>query len=55
MIEWILAGLLLFGCGLMTYGAWLVSHPAGYIVGGALLAFCAIGAAVIYYLLETRS
>lgn len=54
MIEWILAGLLIFACALMSYGCWLVSHPAGFIVGGALLALIAIGASVILYLLESR-
>jgi hypothetical protein len=48
MIEWILAILLLFASALMTYGCWLISHPAGFIVGGFLLA-----AISVLYLLET--
>ncbi|WP_431861395.1 hypothetical protein [Azospirillum sp.] len=27
----------LIGAGLVSYGAWLVYEPAGYIVGGAML------------------
>jgi len=29
--------LCLSGTGLISYGAWLVYQPAGYIVGGALI------------------
>lgn len=48
MIEWILAALLIFAAGLMTYGCWLISHPSGFIVGGFLLA-----ALAVLFLLET--
>ncbi len=34
-ISWDVAGLA--GAALISYGAWLVYAPAGYIVGGALL------------------
>jgi hypothetical protein len=30
------------GCAAVAYGAWAIYHPAGYIVGGALLVAGAI-------------
>ena len=33
----VLAGLLMLGSILITYGAWLIYRPAGFIVGGILL------------------
>lgn len=33
--AWDAAGIA--GAGLIAYGAWLVYHPAGFIVGGVLL------------------
>ena len=47
MFEWILGGTLLTASALMAYGCWLASHPAGFIVGGFLLATLSI-----LYLLE---
>jgi hypothetical protein len=26
----------LFGCAAVVYGVWLVYHPAGWIIGGAM-------------------
>jgi hypothetical protein len=30
------------GLGAITYGAWLINQPAGFIVGGVLAAACAL-------------
>jgi hypothetical protein len=27
----------LSGCGFVSYGAWLIYHPAGFIIGGLFL------------------
>jgi hypothetical protein len=32
----------LLGAGLISYGTYLISHPAGFIVGGALLIAVAV-------------
>lgn len=35
----------LAGAGVISYGAWLVYQPAGFIVGGAFLLVIGIGSA----------
>lgn len=42
MVDWILALALLVATALMSYGCWLASRPAGFIVGGFLLAVLAV-------------
>lgn len=37
MKSYIPDALLIAGAGLLSYGAWLVYEPAGYIVGGVLV------------------
>lgn len=32
----------LLGCGLMSYGAWSIYEPVGYLLGGLLLVVLAI-------------
>jgi hypothetical protein len=45
--SFIVDGSILGGTGLMSYGTWLIYHPAGLILLGALLLALGLGAAAV--------